>query len=673
MPREIMGSAYEPNTLRVGKIDSIQSVLNDSTPGTDVIVPSGEYEGHIFVNSGINVIGTGLNCLLDGDVFVAEGGAVTGIVVKQGHRVVRTGRTTEAKALDEPAYPDLFTLPDHGLQARDKVTFARTVGEIKAGVVYYVRDFDLYSDKFSVALAPVGMSAISLSPHTNEVVKVDTDDLNRWLGEDTAVTDQLESLRGDVRIVLADNLKIIRSVASGTDVALELASATAGERVVFEGNSITGDFTIPEGVTLVSQFQGAEIIGDVSLGIDAHIAGFKISGEVSGAGFKGFSEIRVGESKLALCAEIDDAIKMAAPGAYIYLEDGVHTVGAESRSVLVGIEGDLHIVGSGASTLVFTIPPEDIETRYYPWYGTQGTIFLDSVRVQQTDQVDPQNPIAVVFNSVALTDCPLLLHRVIYGKFKAVDSAGSLDFYVGYLCSTLGVTDEITGAEGLISQLKISGYGSIFAQLLTGDEIIVTDNFNVVIQQIITTGRSTSVLYKSNPLLVSNNKVTTETLVIVVDSTYLAGSSLCDTQLRWTGNLDDMGGVMIFGFPAELSATLTHDITVCGLQAYLVAFPEANPLPIVHASEERIRSAWTKANGYYSTPAPVPVGQGEVFHLSNARIKIISDAITAAQVFVLNDLMESVDGNVKIPSNVVTDAIFAASPTLTLVYASYEV
>lgn len=90
----VLDALEAANTIYVGpgmKYTTIQSGLAAAASGDDVIVHPGSYSGDVAVPAGVNLIGTGTNCALEGNIVLGDGANVRGILLADGHYVQQNG------------------------------------------------------------------------------------------------------------------------------------------------------------------------------------------------------------------------------------------------------------------------------------------------------------------------------------------------------------------------------------------------------------------------------------------------------------------------------------------------------------------------------------------------------------------------------------------------------
>ena len=83
--------AVSDGAKKVLSTDDLQVAIDSQTSGTDVLMASGVYTGNITVKAGVNLIGTGTNCVVDGNVILMASANAKGFVLTAGHYVQQNG------------------------------------------------------------------------------------------------------------------------------------------------------------------------------------------------------------------------------------------------------------------------------------------------------------------------------------------------------------------------------------------------------------------------------------------------------------------------------------------------------------------------------------------------------------------------------------------------------
>ena len=401
----------QTNTIFVGPTDIVSEKMNNAISGMNVEFAIGEYANNIFVPNGVSIIGTGINCVLDADVYIEGTGNIGGFLLKSGHSVTRLGPgpmlTTEYMPEGAP-FPAFYD-QNYPLSLHDPIVFSKSAVNIAAGVLYYIIEANS-SDIFKVGLTTDGTAIVSEN-HINTYFSPITEAKN-IATQDIMVEDQLRYIDGIYNLTILDNLSVISSAGNTEKLASKLASASPGEIVTFTGKTITGDVSVPAGVTLLSEFPGGIITGNITLADGAKYYNFVVSGTISGDNFNGCYEIRVGSSPFAQFSDINDAIANAAiSGCTIYLEPGRHTILAASRASMHTKES-LEIVGMGIENtyLLFEVIDDPWEYTYGCWGICETvnnpvqllTITNCSVRSSATSGLK-----ILIFGNVKFVDCEL--------------------------------------------------------------------------------------------------------------------------------------------------------------------------------------------------------------------------------------------------------------------------
>lgn len=71
--------------------ESIQSKVNAASSGDDIEIKAGTYAEDVTVPTGINLIGSGTNCVLDGNLILQGTANARGIVISEGYFVEQDG------------------------------------------------------------------------------------------------------------------------------------------------------------------------------------------------------------------------------------------------------------------------------------------------------------------------------------------------------------------------------------------------------------------------------------------------------------------------------------------------------------------------------------------------------------------------------------------------------
>lgn len=650
-----------------GHYATIQATIAGAAIGNgDAVVTVGSYDENLFVPTGINVMGTGINCILDGNVFVELGGTISGLLVKSGNVIARTGATTAVEAPGDLTFENHFKLEGHGLNANDRIVFAETYGNIVAGTAYFVLGGEgiLFNDRFMVSLTSGG-AAIALIPHTNRYVKVTSDSLIPTT-EDELIEARLSYLDGAIYInpLLSESLVLYNAEGNAGDISTTLAAAQPGERVEFTGTSISGDVTIPAGITFISKFQGATISGDVTLGAGAHIIGFKIGGAVSGTGFTGFSEIRVGASDAAMFSDINKAIASAGIGSTIYLEAGEHLIEKESTALLGSIAGDLFFVGAGAEYTGLTFEEQDESDRFIAYYQTNGgTLYFDGITLKASN-------VQLVFGDVSTCNCSW---RMNMGTLFF----SSLDVRATYK----GLSFEVAKVVGNIyvgpTKINIFGLDRVAASYIYASYIRMENNGELDIGPLILDGAWITNFLPEEALVIRNHRKVLGYYTMYLDNEI---ASINGTNGALIAHLVGNSSVdnRIWFYCVELNTTLgsdtpnviVHDLPdtpdyggYCYITPRPLAGLDTRPhIDLVMNAVTIARSAWTKVGGFWEHLLPVPLNSmfTYTFGLSGFQLQLHNQDDNQYHAFINSKLSTSLDGTkLRIASSPFIDVLMA--------------
>jgi hypothetical protein len=82
---------HDTSTYRVYPGQSIDTQITAAVAGQDVWVMPGTYTENVTVPTGINLIGSGTNCVLAGNLVIQSGGSAKGILISDGYYVEQDG------------------------------------------------------------------------------------------------------------------------------------------------------------------------------------------------------------------------------------------------------------------------------------------------------------------------------------------------------------------------------------------------------------------------------------------------------------------------------------------------------------------------------------------------------------------------------------------------------